>query len=447
MRDLPSVAGATERMLALHARDPERYPVLLDSAASGGPLGRFSILMAAPGERLILDRDAVLHGPGSGTRFCERLNAWWRANRGPVVPDPWPFAGGWFLYLGYELAGEVEPTLRLPPSPLPIVAMAWRMRAALVHDHETGGSVLFAEPGAEADAERLAADLERTKDNVVDSALLTAVTLDEDEPTAYLEACRRALDHIAAGDVYQANLARRWRVQLAEGLPAGDLYRRLRTANPGAFAGSAALPGFAILSSSPERLVRVRGREIDTRPIAGTRPRRGHSDAAAIAELTGSPKEQAEHVMLIDLERNDLGRLCEAGTVRVDEFMVVESYAHVHHIVSNVSGRLRPDVEPGDVIRALFPGGTITGCPKVRCMQLIGDLEGIGRGAYTGAMGYLALDGSLDLNILIRTMTVQDGQVELRAGAGIVADSVPERELEETRAKARGLLRALGSAQ
>ncbi len=234
---------------------------------------------------------------------------------------------------------------------------------------------------------------------------------------------------------------------LPQGLTPADLYRRLRTANPGAFAGSAALPGFSILSSSPERLVRVRGREVDTRPIAGTRPRRGPSDAAAIAELTGSPKEQAEHVMLIDLERNDLGRLCEAGTVRVDEFMVVESYAHVHHIVSNVSGRLRPDVEPGDVIRALFPGGTITGCPKVRCMQLIGDLEGIGRGAYTGAMGYLALDGSLDLNILIRTMTVQDGEIELRAGAGIVADSDPGHELEETRAKARGLLRALGSPQ
>jgi len=130
----------------------------------------------------------------------------------------------------------------------------------------------------------------------------------------------------------------------------------------------------------------------------------------------------------------------------VDEFMAVESYAHVHHIVSNVSGRLRADVEPGDVIRALFPGGTITGCPKVRCMQLIGDLEGVGRGAYTGAMGYLGQDGSLDLNILIRTMTVHDGEIELRAGAGIVADSDPVRELEETRAKARGLLRALGSA-
>ena len=245
--------------------------------------------------------------------------------------------------------------------------------------------------------------------------------------------------------MYQANLARRWSARMPDGLTPAGLYRRLRTANPGAFAGIAALPGFTVLSSSPERLVRVQGRHVDTRPIAGTRPRLASGDAAAIAELTGSPKEQAEHVMLIDLERNDLGRLCEAGTVRVDEFMAVESYAHVHHIVSNVSGTLRGDVEPGDVIRALFPGGTITGCPKVRCMALIGELEGVARDAYTGAMGYLAGDGSLDLNILIRTMTLRDGEIELRAGAGIVADSDPARELEETRAKARGLLRALGS--
>ena len=447
MRELPVVADATERLLALHARHPARYPALLDSAATGGPLGRYSILMAAPGERLTLDVDGRLEGPGTGHRFCDRLNRWWQSDRGPAAPAPWPFAGGWFLYLGYELAQEIEPTLRLPPSPLPIVALAWRMRAALLHDHANGRSVVMAERGAEADAAQLAADFEAGRADAEEVTVTNAGALLEDDPEDYLEACRRALEHIAAGDVYQANLARRWRGPLPRGIRTADLYRSLRAANPGAFAGSAVLPGFSVLSSSPERLVRVRGREVDTRPIAGTRPRRGQSDTAAIAEMTESPKEQAEHVMLIDLERNDLGRLCEAGTVRVDEYMVVESYAHVHHIVSNVSGRLRADVEPGDVVRALFPGGTITGCPKVRCMQLIGDLEGRGRGAYTGAMGYVALDGSLDLNILIRTMTVRDGEVELRAGAGIVADSDPLRELEETRAKARGLLRALGSAQ
>jgi len=447
MRDFPSVADVPARMLALHGGEPTRYPVLLDSAATGGALGRFSILLAAPGERLVLNRDGRLEGPGTGTRFCARLNDWWRGQRGPAPPAPWPFAGGWFLYLGYELAGEVEPTLHLPKSPLPIVACAWRMRAALVHDHSNGRSVIAAEPDAAAEAAQLAEDFGRASMFGTEEASPAVGPISEDDPETYLEACRRALEHIAAGDVYQANLARRWRVPLAPGLSPSVLYRRLRAANPGAFAGSAAMPGFWILSSSPERLVRVRGRQVDTRPIAGTRPRGQHADAAAIAELTGSAKEQAEHVMLIDLERNDLGRLCEAGTVQVDEFMVVESYTYVHHIVSNVSGRLRADVEPGDVIRALFPGGTITGCPKVRCMQLIGDLEGVGRGAYTGAMGYLAADGSLDLNILIRTMTLQDREIELRAGAGIVADSVPARELEETRAKARGLLRALGSPQ
>ncbi|HWS03812.1 MAG TPA: chorismate-binding protein, partial [Gammaproteobacteria bacterium] len=220
---------------------------------------------------------------------------------------------------------------------------------------------------------------------------------------------------------------------------------------PGPFNGLATWPGHAIISSSPERLVRVRGTHIDTRPIAGTRPRGlgAVDDAAMSRELMAHPKERAEHIMLIDLERNDLGRVCVPGTVRVDELMVLESYAHVHHIVSNVRGELRAGITPGAVIRALFPGGTITGCPKVRCMEIIAELEGAGaegrgRGAYTGAIGYLNRDGDMDLNILIRTLEQHGERVELRAGAGIVADSDPERELAETRAKARGLLLALG---
>jgi anthranilate synthase component 1 len=430
-------------MLALHAAHPGRYPVFLDSAASGTPLARHSLLLAAPAERLTLDAAGCLSGPGRAARFCERLDEWWRELAQEAPPAPWPFAGGWFLYLGYELGGEVEPTLRLPPSPLPVVALAWRMRAALLFDHESGRLAAVAESGAQQELERLCEDFASAPPCPAPAAGTTpAIT--EDEPERYLAACRRALEYIAAGDIYQANLARSWRARLPEGASAATLYAALRRANPGAFAGLAQFDGLAILSSSPERLVRVRGRHADTRPIAGTRPRAG-ADAEAIAAMTGSAKERAEHVMLIDLERNDLGRICEAGTVRVNEFMAVESYAHVHHIVSNVSGRLRDDVAPGDVIRALFPGGTITGCPKVRCMQIIGELEGRGRGAYTGAMGYLARDGGMDLNILIRTMTLCAGEVELRAGAGIVADSVPGRELEETRAKARGLLRALGS--
>ena len=200
-----------------------------------------------------------------------------------------------------------------------------------------------------------------------------------------------------------------------------------------------------MVSSSPERLVEVRRGVAQTRPIAGTRARLlGDDEPARIRELRAHPKECAEHVMLIDLERNDLGRVCVPGTVAVDELMVVESYAHVHHLVSNVRGRLRAEVTPGEVIAATFPGGTITGCPKVRCMEIIAALEDAPRGAYTGALGYLDRNGDLDLNILIRTLTQVDHAVTLRAGAGIVADSVAQSELDETRAKARGLLRALG---
>jgi anthranilate synthase component I len=226
-----------------------------------------------------------------------------------------------------------------------------------------------------------------------------------------------------------------------------EIYRRLRATNPSPFAAFLRYGDFACLSSSPERLVSMRGNTVSTRPIAGTRPRGATplADAALVRSLLDNEKERAEHVMLIDLERNDLGRVCAGGSVRVDEYMSVETYAHVHHIVSNVSGRLRNEVTPIDVIRALFPGGTITGCPKVRCMEIIAELEGIGRGAYTGSVGYLNRDGSCDLNILIRTITSQNGMFKLRAGAGIVADSSPRQELAETRAKAEGMLRALAA--
>jgi len=223
------------------------------------------------------------------------------------------------------------------------------------------------------------------------------------------------------------------------------LFQRLRGNNPAPFAGIFRTTHGSVVSASPERLVSVQGRRVETRPIAGTRPRLpGDDDAARIRELVGHPKERAEHVMLIDLERNDLGRVCTPGSVVVDELMTVESYAHVHHIVSNVRGELLPGATPGRVIAAVFPGGTITGCPKVRCMQVIAELEGVGRGAYTGAMGWLSDAGDMDLNILIRSAEAEGTALRFRTGAGIVIDSDPQRELEETRAKARGMLRALG---
>ena len=437
-RRLPGTAAVD--LIALHSQFPERYPVLLESAALGSKTGRYDLLLAGPGTTLVLGADGSLNAaPGGG--FLAALDRWWQAER-VALRTALPFSGGWFLYLGYELAGEIESSLSLPRGTTP-VAYALRCHAALIADHAENQAWLVAEPGHEAVLDALEADL-RSMPRAAPPPVARA-ELAEDPPERYLTAVLRAKEHIAAGDIYQANLARSWRGHLPRGARAAELYRNLRRANPGPFAGIAAVPGMTVLSTSPERLVQVRGGHAQTRPIAGTRPRVG-DDAKTIAELTANAKERAEHIMLIDLERNDLGRVCKAGTVQVDEFCVVESYAHVHHLVSNVSGELREGVTPAEVIRALFPGGTITGCPKVRCMQIIAALEAEARGAYTGSMGYLDRSGDLDLNILIRTATLVGDRLEVRAGAGIVADSDPERELEETRAKALGLLRGLGVA-
>ena len=428
-----------ERLLALHRLFPARYPVLLESAAHGTLQGRYSLLLARPGERLCAS------ALPAGRTFLEALDAWWLRERLPGGDRPAPFGGGWFLLLGYELAAEVEPSLRLPPAPEGEESLAWRMRAAVIHDTSTGGTSACAEADQSAFARQVREDLAASLPPC--DVAPGPATVQEEAPDRFLQAVRQARECIAAGEVYQVNLSRAWHALVAPPTCAADVYARLRRSNPGPFAGLADLGGTAIVSSSPERLVSVRGDRVETRPIAGTRPRRSADDRPSIDELINHPKERAEHIMLVDLERNDLGRLCEPGTVEVDELMCIESYAHVHHIVSNVTGRLRPGTTPGQVIRALFPGGTITGCPKVRCMQIIGDLEAEGRGAYTGSMGYLGLDGDLDLNILIRTLTLREGRATLRAGAGIVADSDPERELDETRAKARGVLLALGGGR
>ncbi len=275
---------------------------------------------------------------------------------------------------------------------------------------------------------------------------LGGISLQKTHPNTSSTGVDRIRDYIAAGDVFQVNLSRAWQGELHAEHTAADLYRQLRTTNPAPFACLADFGDFAIISSSPERLVRVQDGKVDTRPIAGTRPRGDDPgrDQALLEELIAHPKERAEHIMLIDLERNDLGRICEYGTVKVDELMAVESYQHVHHIVSNIQGKLRAGITPGQVIRAVFPGGTITGCPKVRCMEIIAELEQTGRGIYTGSIGYLNHNGDMDLNILIRTMTLQGKHLQFRTGAGIVMDSVAPNELKETRHKARGLLRAIG---
>lgn len=451
-------------LLRLHRLAPARYPMLLQSTSSsltaGHTLGRWDMLLVADGEALRLEQDGALldeHGyPANGEDFLSSLDAWWGRLRLPREEPRWPFRGGWALFLGYELAGQVEPVLRLPRAEgaLP-VALALRCPAAVLRDHASGECTVVAESGCERVLDEVLRDIAESASDVApdSSAWSPPESLQDDDPTRFVDGVKRILDYLAAGDVFQVNLSRAWRAACDTYAPEA-LYARLRAASPapfaGLFAGSAANGRWAIASSSPERLVSVRGDTIETRPIAGTRPRfAGDDDAARIRELVGHPKERAEHVMLIDLERNDLGRVCAPGSVEVDELMTVESYSHVHHIVSNVRGQLRGDVSPGEAIRAVFPGGTITGCPKVRCMQIIAELEGVGRGAYTGAMGWLNRDGDLDLNILIRSVEMEAadggcGVLRFRTGAGIVADSDPQRELDETRAKARGMLQALG---
>ncbi len=431
-------------LLGLHRAFPARYPHLLESVAHDTAHSRYDILFAFPGETLSLEA-AALSGAGD---FCTALDTHWRAAQMPAAETGLPFRGGWFVYLGYELAAQIEPRLRLPKTQgaLP-TAFFTRVPAALIRDHQNRAIYLVAEVGEEPLLEQMQRDIEALP-AASEIAPPRITSLEEDPPRQFLDAVARIKRYVLDGDVFQVNLSRAWRAALADNGDAAQVYAALRRQNPAPFAGLATWGENAIVSSSPERLVRVRGEVVDTRPIAGTRPRSAEAarDRDYSRELLAHPKERAEHIMLIDLERNDLGRVCLPGSVRVDELMGLESFAHVHHIVSNVRGIKRPGVTPGEIIRAVFPGGTITGCPKVRCMEIIAELEGTPRGPYTGAMGYLNRDGSLDLNILIRTLVVEGARLSFRAGAGIVADSEAEAELAETRAKARGLLLALGVA-
>jgi anthranilate synthase component 1 len=433
-------------LLAPAAAFPERYPGLLQSVTHGTPQSRYDILFAFPQEALTLSADGrLIDGSGESLQggFLDALDDAWRAARLPRDgASDLPYHGGWLLFLAYELVGEIETRLQLRSSTVLPTAVALRCPAAVIVDHARGCTVLVAEQGHQRLLDAMEADLSAPMEL---PALPAPDACSEDEPSLFLDGVARIHEHLHAGDIFQVNLSRAWHAHYANPVTPAQLYSSLRQANPAPFAGLFQQPAWAVVSSSPERLVEVRDGLAQTRPIAGTRPRTpGDDDTARILELSTHPKERAEHVMLIDLERNDLGRVCVPGTVEVNELMVVESYAHVHHIVSNVRGRLRDEVTPGEVIAATFPGGTITGCPKVRCMEIIAALEDAPRGAYTGALGYLDRNGDLDLNILIRTFTLAGSDVTLRAGAGIVADSVADRELDETRAKARGLLRALG---
>lgn len=434
--------------IALHRHEPARYPFFVESVAHGTAHGRYDILFAFPQDEICLDAQSgtLAEAPDFLDALDAQLELTTSAHDATSPGDDvLPFRGGWFVYLGYELAGQIEPTLQLPlPGQSPI-AYAVRIPIAIIRDHLKGSCYIVAESSHIDCLSTLKEDIKLARSFAASKREMLKHTLLPDQPERFTTAVKQAQQHIVDGDVFQANLSRQWQAEIVDDWSDAEMYRRLRLANPAPFAGLAVWRDMAIISSSPERLIRLHDGRIDTRPIAGTRPRgAGHgADVALSRELIGHPKERAEHIMLIDLERNDLGRVCEPGSVEVNELMVIESYAHVHHIVSNVRGMLRSGVSPGQALRATFPGGTITGCPKVRCMEIIAALEATPRGPYTGSMGYLNHDGSGDFNILIRTIVREGNKMSFRAGAGIVMDSDAEKELAETGFKAKGLIRAI----
>ncbi|MBN1957963.1 MAG: anthranilate synthase component I family protein [Desulfuromonadales bacterium] len=358
-----------------------------------------------------------------------------------VVPAPeTPFPGGFFGYFAYDLAGLIEdlPSRARRDIEIPELELDW-VDVTATYDHEKK-RVVLASLDPTVDLQGLEHRIRQVQHPITPEKLQII-----SEPKAlmsreeFIAKVERGKEYIAAGDIYQVNLSCRFDGRMKG--KSSELYRRLRNANPSPFACLLHFPGVDIISSSPERLISLRAGIAETRPIAGTRPRGDSStkDQQLGLELLAHPKEQAEHVMLLDLERNDLGKVCSAGSVEVDEFMILERYSHVTHIVSNVRGQLNPGCTPFELLAATFPGGTITGVPKKRCMEIIDELEPVGRGSYTGSAGYISAGGEMDLNILIRSFQRLGDTLTYQTGAGIVADSIPEREWQECLQKGAAL--------
>lgn len=360
-----------------------------------------------------------------------------------------PFTGGWLGWLSYDLAWEIEKLPKLNQDTLPFPVAYWyEPDCFAVLDHVAQTLWLAAGDFEQLDCLEAKLAVFNPPDILPDTPITSAINFLTNQEQ-YQNAVRRAKQHIQAGDIFQTNLSLRFQTSTTN--DSWSIYQQLQKINPSPFASYWRSPWGDVISCSPERLVQLEGNIAQTRPIAGTR-RRGidcQSDRTLAAELLANNKERAEHIMLVDLERNDLGRVCQWGSVKVNELLVIERYSHVMHLVSNVTGILNSDRNAIDLIRSVFPGGTITGCPKVRCMELIEELEPLRRSLFYGSCGYLDQRGNLDLNILIRTLLyVPSGdsdtaQVYGQVGAGIVADSDPEQEWYESLNKAEAQIAAL----
>jgi anthranilate synthase component 1 len=419
---------------------------LLESAEQGQRVGRWSFLGFRPRTTI---RMALGDHPDPYAAVADEM-ARYRIASLDGLP---PFAGGAVGLFGYDLARSAEPTVGLPnPDEAGIPDLALMITDLMVaFDHlrheVTVLANVFAEDDVERSYEQAAAAIAEVKQKLA-GPVPQGGAGKQDPPEffsnlgrdGYGAAVERAIEYIHAGDAYQVVPSQRWTANCP--VEAFSIYRGLRAINPSPYMYFLDFEDFQIAGASPESLVKVGADRVELRPIAGTRPRTG-SDAGLADDLLGDEKERAEHVMLVDLGRNDLGRVCDYGSVQVDELMAVEAYSHVIHIVSSVSGRLRHGVTPMDALRATLPAGTLSGAPKIRAMQIIDELEPVKRGPYGGAVGYLSYTGDLDTCINIRATFVRDGKAYLQAGGGIVADSDPDYENRESEAKAGAVMDAI----
>jgi para-aminobenzoate synthetase component 1 len=437
---------------------------ILESAPGFGNAGRWSVYAARPrgvfeamntSWRIRYEAGTAEAGVGDPLGRLARLLDELGLSTTDDDGDDLPFRGGLIGYYGYDLAPRIEhlPRRSARESRMPDVRFAL-YDAAIVVDHATGTAEFVASDMLGEGRRALERRWEEW-DRAIGEASLPAGTAWLKPPRpgltrdAYLAAVRRALEYIRAGDIFQVNLSQRFSCDGVVGPTSQPdpltIYLRLRMRSPAPFAALLRWKDLAIVSASPELFYQTRGRSIVTRPIKGTRPRGldPAEDERLLGELRRSPKDRAELTMIVDLERNDLGRVCEYGSVRVVEPGAIESFAQVHHLVATVDGRLRPGTGPIDIVRAVFPGGSITGAPKIRAMEIIDELEPTRRGVYTGAIGYYGLGGRSAFNIAIRTLLIEGDRVHYQVGGGIVADSDPQAEYEETLHKGQGLRQAL----
>ena len=454
----------TPVMLFQRMRSPNREAFLLESVEGGESVARYTFLGAEPASRITVrggvtavERDGRIETTaGAPLEILEKL-----VRSETFLPDPQlpPLSAGAVGYLAYDAVRlfEAIPDRHPRETAMPD-ALFLLFDAVAAFDHPRQRLLLLttidAGEGPAGEVDLAVARLDRLEELVFGQPQPARGTAGAPvcfEPATpkerFLAAVAETREAIAAGEVYQAVISQRWTARLE--LDPFDVYRALRTLNPSPYLFYLETREASVLGSSPEMLVRCRGREVETRPIAGTVPR-GRSpeeDAALAAALLADPKERAEHVMLVDLARNDLGRVCEVGSVRVPRYASVEKFSHVQHLVSEVHGALAPGTSAADVLRACFPAGTLTGAPKIRAMELIDELESARRGVYGGAVGYFDAAGNCDMAIAIRAAVVENGLCRVQAGAGIVADSIPEKEYAEAESKAKALFAAVDLAR